>query len=111
MLKKIKGIMPSLREKKRYLKIKVIALNSENIYSFKDELIQKIKNFLGILESSRAGILSVKSSKDEILLKVNTSHLDKVRASLLFIKTLNSNSVILKSIRTYGSIKQSKTGE
>ncbi|MFT4283056.1 MAG: Rpp14/Pop5 family protein [Candidatus Woesearchaeota archaeon] len=109
MLKKIKGLMPSLREKKRYLKIKVISLQSSNIYSFKHELISKIKQFLGTFESSKAGILPVNSKKDELLLKVNSNYLDKVRASLLFINTLNSNPVILKSVKAYGSIKQSNT--
>jgi RNase P/RNase MRP subunit POP5 len=109
LFKKIKGLMPSLREKKRYLKIKIISLdNALHLRNIQSQVIEQINSFLGVFEASKAGILPVYAKKEEILIKVSTTHLNKTRAALLFINYLSSHKVILKSIRAFGSIKQAK---
>ena len=108
--KKVKRLMPSLREKKRYLKIKIISLTGSFTTSPFQELLVKINNFFGIFESANAGIMLISTNIKEntVTLKVNNKYLDKLRASLLFIQELTTNKVIIKSIRASGSINKVK---
>ncbi len=112
MQKKIKGLMPSLKEKKRYLAIKINLLNEEKLTSQRpmNELIQKIKNILGIFDSASAGLMPVDfdSKKNIAIIKSSNKMLDKVKASLIFINELGTQQVILQTIKVSGMINKVK---
>lgn len=65
--------MPSIREKKRYLKIK-----GKNL----DKNINKaILEFIGVLGMSKSSPSFIKKSKDSAIISVNRKSLDHVKAS------------------------------
>ena len=74
---KIKHILPSLREKPRYIKYKSDK-NKEYIYD-------NIKRFIGELGIARAGVKMMENN----IIRTNTKHLDEVKSSLVLIKGLD----------------------
>lgn len=105
---KIKRLAPSLREKKRYLRFKILPLESEKLYVSRpmNEVIKKIKEILGVFDSADAGIIPIKYyvELNEAVIRVSTSSLDKIRSAFLFIKELGTQTVIIKSVKVSGAV-------
>ena len=74
----MKALIPSHREKKRYLH-----LRGKNL---KKSVPLAIKEFVGILGMSEASPNFIKSGKDSAILSVNRKSLDKVKASFAVFK-------------------------
>ena len=80
---KIKPLLPSLREKPRYIAYKLEKkLNKEYIYD-------NIKRFLGELGMAKAGVRVM----DNNIVRTNSKHVDKVKSALLLIKGLHIKKV------------------
>ncbi len=75
---KIKHILPSLREKPRYIKYKTAQKMSV------DTIYHDIKGFLGELGMAKAGIKMMKNS----VIRTNSKNLDEVKSALVLIKGL-----------------------
>jgi RNase P/RNase MRP subunit POP5 len=107
---KIKGLAPSLREKKRYLRFEIVSLDSSKLYVSRpmNEVIKKIREILGVFDSANAGIIPVKyySNLNQAVIRVSTSSLDKIRASFLFIKELGTQRVIIRSVKVSGAVRK-----
>ncbi len=109
---KTKPLLPSLREKKRYLAYEII---SENILSKKSVLTllrQKLVQTLGTFDSAGAGIMVLPSKYDykgqKGVLKVNHRYLDKVKAGFCLINDIDGNKVIVRSLGASGMINKMK---
>lgn len=76
---KIKPILPSLREKPRYIKYKLDKEISKN------EVYEGIKQFLGELGVARAGVKVMENN----IVRTNSKHMDEVKSALILIKGLN----------------------
>jgi len=110
MQKKIKSLLPSLKERKRYLAIKIEPVNGVIQKNPTEEIIRKIKNILGVFHSAEAGLMYLDyDQKNNIsFVRCSASMLDKVRASLLFIDEIGTNKVILKSLKSSGMVDKVK---
>jgi RNase P/RNase MRP subunit POP5 len=75
----MKPLKPSHREKKRYLLVKGKDANKKNIE-------ETILEFIGVLGFAEASPQIVKSENGKVILAINHSSLDKVRASFLLSK-------------------------
>jgi len=109
---KLKPILQSLKEKKRYLVYEVISENEKD--SNKDrssEILKKVTNFLGVFESAKAGIQSVEYNKKKQrgVLRVSTKQLDKLRTSLAMVNQLNDEEVMIRTIGVSGILKKART--
>jgi len=112
MQKKIKGLMPSLKEKKRYLAIKINTFDDQKIYSTRpmNELLEKMRSVLGVFDSAEAGLMPVNfdSTKNIAIIRSSNKMIDKVKASLIFINELGTQQVILSTIKVSGMINKVK---
>jgi ribonuclease P/MRP protein subunit POP5 len=110
MQKKIKSLLPSLKERKRYLAIKIEPIQGAIIRNPTEEIVQKIKNLLGVFDSAEAGLMYLDyDNKNNIsFIRCSASSLDKVRASLLFIDEIGTQKVILKSLKVSGMVDKVK---
>ena len=111
-MRRIKGLMPSLKEKKRYMNIEVISMDTKDIkFTGRplQELVAKINNHLGIMDAAGAGIIPLDFKNNHALIRVSAKYLDRVRATLLFINELGSKKVILKTKKVSGSVNKTKT--
>ncbi len=110
MPKKIKGLAPSLREKKRYLKIKIHVVDSTKLFVSKPMslVISKLKEILGVFDSAQAGIVPVKHffKSNTQVIRVSAKSVDKVKAALLFITEIGTQKVILQSLKVSGQVNK-----
>lgn len=87
--KKIKPILPSLREKKRYLGFEV--LSKAKLGDFKAvsaEIMKSVSGFLGEQNLAKAGlhIFPDKYKEGKGIIKVNNKYVDHLKASLALSK-------------------------
>jgi len=111
--RKTKPLLPSLRERKRYLAYEII---SEQRFYDAVEISKAIsdaaKEFLGALLTAKAGILTLddqfNSNLQKGILRVNHKRLDDLKSSLIFIKKIKESDVIVRSIGASGILKKTK---
>lgn len=108
MAKKLKSLMPSLKEKKRYVLFEIISSEDKiRAPNPMKEVLEQVKKTMGIFDSAEAGLKSIKYKDGKGLIRVTTPLTDKLKASLLFIREIGTQQVIVKTIKTYGTIKKS----
>jgi len=102
----MKPILPSLKEKKRYLSFDII---SEGNFSV-DEVSKAIEDstYLGTLENSKAGIIFLKDKykNNKGIIKTSHKYVDKVRTSLALIKDIDDHEVIFRTNVVSGILKK-----
>jgi len=112
----MKQILPSLKEKNRYI---VYSVNSFNIdkddkdgkdskelsFTGVKKIIQdNVLRFLGELEMAKANIYVMDDFKyKKGIIKVNNKYVDKVRSSLILIK-----SPVIQTVGVSGTIKKAR---
>lgn len=106
---KLKPILPSLKEKKRYLSFEIISDSSFSADEVSKAVNEGISNFMGTLETGKAGIIffNDKYSNNSGIIKVGHKHVDKARASLILIKSINGKEAIVRTRVVSGTLKKS----
>lgn len=108
---KIKPLLPSLREKKRYLVYEVISetkiLDQKSII---DAILSCALQFLGDIGMAKAGMMFLcekyNAKNQRGLIKVNNKMLNSVIGALCFVKSVQGNPVIIKSVGVSGILKK-----
>ena len=110
---KLKVLSPTLREKKRFIKVKI---ESSKKYEFKElsnTLTSEITYYIGAIDYGKAGIWFLKDkfdfNKQEFIIKVGTKFKDKLIGSLALITKLNSKDIKLNVIKVSGTLKNVNT--
>ena len=110
---KIKPLMPTLREKKRYLVYEVISQNKINDAAHANKAIMDAsKQFLGHLGMAKAGIIPLNdqwnNDRQRGVIRVNNKHTDHAKAAFTFIKSIDNNEVIVRSVGASGVLKKAQ---
>lgn len=103
---RIKPLLPTLRERKRYLAFEVLADKELSWNAIKKAVFDAMKEYAGIDGLSDAGLLFVKNNGNKGILRVSHTSLNKIRAALIFIKTIENQQVIVKSIGASGMLNK-----
>ena len=105
---KLKGLKPSLREKKRYIVYEVTSTSKIDMKSFQDELIKKITLLLGVF--TPAGLLPIKfdNKSKRGIIRVNHTAVDQVRSCFVLIDTVNDIPVTINTVGVSGILKKAK---
>ncbi len=109
-MKLIKPLIPSLRERKRYLVFEYI---SKAVISPEDAgktIMKAAREFLGDLGVAGAGLKIIKDKykKNRGIVRVNHKFVDHVRASFCFVNEVAGNPVQLRSIGASGILKKAQ---
>jgi ribonuclease P/MRP protein subunit POP5 len=109
--KKIKPLMPSLRERKRYLAFEIVSERPiENFRAVNDAIWSKSLEFIGELGCSEAGIIVMHEKynieKQRGVVRVNNKNLNKLRATLALIEQIEDTNVIVRSLGASGVLKK-----
>ncbi|MBN1377235.1 hypothetical protein JW949_02780 [Candidatus Woesearchaeota archaeon] len=109
MLKLKKPLLPTLKEKKRYIVYRIISERKINKDVSKD-IIDKINSYLGVFEGAKAGIMNVTYNKNKQagILKVSNKKLKETKSSISLINELNKQKVIITNIYVSGILKKAK---
>ena len=89
----MKSLKPSHRDKRRYLLIKGVDANKNNVE-------KSILEFIGLLGYAESAINFVKINKNNLIIAINRGALDKVRTSFLL------SGKDIKIIKVSGAIKK-----
>jgi ribonuclease P/MRP protein subunit POP5 len=103
-------LLPSLRQKKRYLVFEVISEKKFSRAEIEKEVNQALLNFLGQLGVAQAAPLFIKEKfnqpQQRFILKINHQHPNQAKAALALIKKIKNTNVIFKSLTTTGTLKK-----
>jgi ribonuclease P/MRP protein subunit POP5 len=110
---KIKPVLPSLREKKRYLVFEIISDKKiENIGDISDSITKSCHNFLGEIGMAKAGLLILDDKYDKEsqkgIIRVSNKMVDNLRAALCFVKEIDNQKVIVRSIGVSGILRKAQ---
>ena len=114
MIKKgLKSLLPTLKERKRYLAFEVISKEKiGNFSSISSAVWAKTKEFLGELGLAKAGIWLLpdkwNSSKQTGIIRVSHKHVNELKASLALIKNIDNFPVIVRSIGVSGMLNKTE---
>jgi ribonuclease P/MRP protein subunit POP5 len=105
---KLKPILPSLKEKKRYLSFEIVADKSLPVEHVAKAVSESTLQFLGTLEAGKAGIMffSDKYSHNTGVVKAGHRYVDKVRTALALIKTIDTTEVVVRTRIVSGTLKK-----
>ncbi len=109
----MKRILPSLRQKKRYLVFEIVSNKKiSNFEPVSKAIWQKILAFLGELGASKAGIWILKEkfnpSMQRGIIKVNHLYLAHLKSVLLMVDKIGNQKAILKSVGVSGILKKAE---
>jgi len=110
---KLKPVLPSLREKKRYLVFEVISKHKINDFNeVSDVITESASGFLGQLGAAKAGLLPLANKWNPELqrgiIKVGHKHVDGLRASLAFASKIGGHEAIFRSLGVSGILKKAE---
>lgn len=111
-MKRIKPLLPSEREKKRYLVLECISEKGFDFPNIERAIGNAVKEYIGLLGKAEAGVIFLKNTFDQknqrFIIKVNRAYLNKVRASLLLLKDIEGKKALVRSVFCSGSLKKVK---
>jgi RNase P/RNase MRP subunit POP5 len=110
---KLKPVMPSLRERKRYLTFEVISKQKiSDASAVAKAITNSMLKFVGELGVSKAGLIvlsdSYKSTSQKGIVRVAHTSVDALKASLTFITSINGTPVTVRSVAVSGNINKAK---
>ena len=110
---KLKPVLPSLREKKRYLVFEVISKEKINDFEPVSSAIWNCSlQFLGQLGTAKAGIIPLANKWDsEVqrgIIKVGHKHVDALKAALVFADKIDNHEVIFRSLGVSGILRKAE---
>jgi len=106
----IKPILPSLREKKRYIVYEIVSENKMRLNDVKNSINKGVLAFLGELGYSKTGLIIMDMFKNNKgILKANNKEIDNIKTSLALIDNIDNNKVIFKSILVTGVLNKAKS--
>ena len=110
---KLKPILPSLREKKRYLVFEVISKEKiTDINAVSSAIWDCSLQFLGKLGAAKAGIMVLSNKWNPELqrgiIKVSHRHVDALKASLVFAGKTSNTEAIFRSLGLSGILKKAE---
>lgn len=101
-----KILLPTLRERKRYLAFEVLAEKEVQWNSVKKAIMLAMKDYVGINGLAEAGLLFVKNNQNKGLLRVSHTSLNKIKAALIFITQIDNQRVIVRSLAASGMLNK-----
>ena len=100
----MKTILPTLKEKNRYLVYEIRNSKKYTTNEIKNEMKKAILQFLGELECAKANILILDDfKKNRGIIKVNNKYVDKVKVALMLIR-----SFIVETVYVSGTLKKAR---
>ncbi len=106
-------LLPSLKQKKRYISFQIISEQSFTPAEIQQEVEQALLLFLGQLGIAKASplFLKEKTKNNKFIIKVNHTWVDQSKTALILIKKIKNHPVIIKSITTSGTLKKAIISE
>ncbi|MBS3095750.1 hypothetical protein J4231_03655 [Candidatus Woesearchaeota archaeon] len=109
MKTKIKPIMPSLKEKKRYVSYRIISDKQMNENIVNNGVKSYVMKFLGELSYARAGIIFLGQNENSGIIRTSHNYVDEVKSALALIESIDNNPVNVFSTNVSGALNKAKS--
>lgn len=108
---KLKPILPTLREKKRYLAFELVSKSKIKDYASVSKAIwHGLLLFNGVKGAAQAGMMLLPEKYNDRLqrgiARVNHRHVGSLKAGLVFVQDIENTPVIARSLGVSGSLKK-----
>jgi|TARA_B100002003_G_C13950179_1_gene460730 ribonuclease P/MRP protein subunit POP5 len=105
----IKPILPSLREKKRYIAYEIISDRKMKFNDVKISINKAVLSFLGELGYAKSGLIIMDTFKNNKgVLRTNHKEVDNIKTSLTLIEKISNTKVMIKSNLVTGVLNKAK---
>ena len=106
---KLKPLSPTLRTKKRFIKVKIVSDKKFDFKQVSESLIEQIISYMGSVDFSKAGIWILRDKFDFdnqlMILKCSVKNKEKLIAILTLFYEIEKNSVKLEVLKVSGTLK------
>lgn len=106
---KLKPLRPTLRTKKRFIKIDIKSDKKFSFNELSDKLAEEILYFIGAIDFSAHGVWFIKDKFDFnnqiVVIKVSTKLKDKLVSAINLINKIDNNKVSLDVIKVSSTLK------
>ena len=110
--KGLKVILPTLKEKKRYVVFEIISKKPMTDYkTISAQIMSKSQEFLGVLGMAKAGIQLIpkfNKKSQRGLLRVNHNYVDEVKSALAFVEDIQQIPVTIHTVGVSGILKKAE---
>lgn len=104
------GLLPSLRQKKRYVAFEILSDHHFSLEEIKTEVQTALHQFLGFLGNTQASPMIItqrfNEQKQRFVIKVNNTFVDELKMALVLCTHIKNNPVIIRSLVTSGTLKK-----
>ena len=105
----MKPILPSLREKKRYILYEIVSENKGfKKMEIENMINNKILQFLGEKGYAKMNLMFMDNWGNKGIIKVNNKEVDNTKAALMLAEKINDEKILIKSVKVSGSLKKLK---
>ncbi|OVE74560.1 hypothetical protein BVX95_01900 [archaeon D22] len=112
MSEKLRPLLPTLKEKKRYLAFEVVSEQNFSEYDINNAILSAKDSFLGIYLSAKAGVQIIKQKFDKKtqsgVIRVNRKYTDHMKTALGLIKEIKNHDAIIRTINVSGVLRKAK---
>jgi len=106
---RLKPLLPTLKEKKRYVVFEVISDKPVSLKSTIERIKNGLLRFNGELEMANAGLIFLNDwKKQRGIMKVNHNSVDNIKAGLTFIKEIDNNNAIIRCLTVSGILNKAR---
>ena len=111
-MQKLKPVIPSLREKKRYVAFEVLSSKSHDVQAVAQALKRAVLGFVGELGLAKAGMVVLTDNYNPAskrgIVRVSHASLDALKASFTFITAISGIPTSVRSVTASGSIAKAR---
>lgn len=110
-MQKLKPVMPSLRERKRYVAFEVLSSTRVQADSVAKALWHSVLGLVGELGAASMGLIvltDLYNAKQRGIARVSHTGVDAFKASLAFITDIEGKPATVRSLATSGNITKAK---
>ena len=106
---KQKPLLPSLKEKKRYIVFEVLSDTKFSFSIIKDIILDSYRKLFGELGLAESGIDFVEFKDNNGIIKVSNKSVNNIKASFCFIRKVNKQDVIVRSLGVSGILNKARS--
>lgn len=104
----MKSLLPSLREKKRYLAFEMVSDEKFKDTEVENAIKKETLSFLGTLNYGIAGVRILKNNGKNGVIRVESKFVNHIKTAMILIKEINNKKVIFKINKVSGILNKIK---
>ena len=110
---KLKRLLPTLRERKRYVVFDILSERQiTQAHNVQEAIEQALLTYAGTRGVASAGMLFIKDAyaHNKGIVRVNHNEVDTLKSALMFVTHIDDEEVAMQSVKTSGTLQKARGG-